>query len=182
MKPTIRVSLVLLLLFSFFICSISQPAYALAKDPKAFTQGILAALNDKQVDKLLALRIPVAVPTYIPAGFQIDEVVVEKDQYTTGYTLTYKNSRGASFAIQSINDGIGSVETTRTIKGKNPFFNNGLEIGYQIEDKTSIWGEWIESRPQSTGSKKIQYYSLTAAKISLAEAMKIMKSLRYLQK
>ncbi|MEW6131177.1 MAG: DUF4367 domain-containing protein [Acidobacteriota bacterium] len=182
MKLKTHCPVILLVISIFLTAGFSQSAAAQSKDPKAFAQGILAALSDKQVGELLALRIPVAIPTYIPAGFRVDEVQIEKDQYTTGYTIRYANNRGATFAIQSADDGIGSVETVKTLKGKNPYFNNGLEVGYQVEDKTEIWGEWIENRRQASGSKKLQYYSLTASKISLQEAMKIMKSLRYLQR
>ncbi len=153
-----------------------------SKNINAFAKGSAAALKENQISRLLALRIPVAIPTYIPDGFRIAEVNIEKDKYTTGYNLHYENNRGATFVIQSADDGIGSVETNRTIKGRNPLFAGELLVGYQLEDKNSIWGEWIENKRQASGVKKNQYYSLTASKISLQEAMKIMKSLRYLEK
>jgi hypothetical protein len=36
---------------------------------------------------------------------------------------------------------IGSVETARIIKERNPFFNGEILIGFDWEDKNSIWGE-----------------------------------------
>jgi hypothetical protein len=152
------------------------------KNFAAFSKGDPAGLKEAQISRLLALRIPVAIPIYIPQGFQLEEVKIEKDQYSTGYTLHYKNNRGAKFAIQSTNEGIGSVDTVKTIKDVNPYFSGQLMIGYQAEAKTEIWGEWVENKRQVSGFKNVQYYSLLANKLPLQEAMKIMKSLRYLQK
>ena len=157
-------------------------AQNLSKNPNAFAKGGAAVLNDKQIERLLALRVPIAIPTYVPLGFQVEKVNTEKTQYSHDYSIVYKNSRGASFTIQSTDEGIGSVGTDKTIFGKTPYFNNELSIGYQEEDRTSIWGEWIENKRQASGNKKAQYYSLLASKISLQEAMKIMKSLRYLER
>ena len=55
-------------------------------------------------------------------------------------------------------------------------------IGYDLDDKNEIWGEWIENKRQANGQRKTRYYSLMASKISLQEALIIMKSLRYLEK
>ena len=96
--------------------------------------------------------------------------------------MRYGNNRGSTFAIKSADVGIGNVETARTIKGRNPFFTGEILIGFDWEDKHSIWGEWIENKRQASGVRKNPNYSLSASKISLQEAMKIMKSLRYLEK
>lgn len=154
----------------------------LTKNRIAYAKGSAAALTDKQVDRLLALRVPIAIPTYIPVGFRLEDFKAEKTQYSHDYSLEYKNNRGGTFTIQSTDEGIGSVGTVRTITGRNPYFTNELMIGYQEEDRSSIWGEWVENKRQASGVKKAQYYSLVGSKISLQEAMKIMKSLRYLEK
>lgn len=181
MKSRYLISRVLTLLGLVMLVTQLASTLAQTKNTNAFAKGSAAALNDKQIARLLGLKVPIAIPTYIPNGFRLEEVHVEKTQYSNDYSIKYKNNRGATFLIQSTDEGIGSVGTDNTISGKNPYFNNELSIGYQEEDKNSIWGEWIENRRQASGSKKTQYYSLIATKISLQEAMKIMKSLRYLE-
>jgi len=173
-----------LLLLSLLI-GFAASAFAQAQ---AYTDGKAAQLSDKDKASLHKLKTAIAVPTYIPTGFQLEEVGTHTEPSAPGvcsYNLTYSKGKGKSaarFTIQAANDGIGSVDMRKEIKGRNPYFEGTIVVG--LDEDKSVFAEWIGSkRPyQPKGTKYQMFYSLTTSSLSRQEVLKIMQSLRYLKK
>lgn len=152
----------------------------------AFTDGKAAGLSQKQIGDLKKLKAAVGVPTYLPAGFKLHEAVIEEPPAPeiVGYTLTYRNSKGRTFTIQSVNDGIGDVSTPQAY-GRNPYFDGRVQAGYSMDEERSLFVSWIGSLKRYQPKDTLQQrYSLVADRgdITLREAVKVMASLRYLKR
>lgn len=181
-------SLFLLIVISMFAIQ--------AKAQGAYSDGNAAQLSDTQKQKLLALKAPVAVPTYVPNGFVLKNVTAnrtkESNFYLIDYSLEYIDTKGNTFTIDSTNDGIGDHFITKTVSGKNPYFKGTVMVGPldpeaegDSANGKSVQAEWIESlpkyNPEGASAKTVQFYALDAEGITKQEGLKIMLSLRYLK-
>ncbi|HEX4951260.1 MAG TPA: hypothetical protein VFZ34_31675 [Blastocatellia bacterium] len=151
----------------------------------AYTDGQSAQLTEARKTKLFKLKTAIAVPTYIPAGFQLEDVTTETEPSAPGvcsYFLKYGKGKGEQFVVQAANDGIGSVDMKKEIKGRNPYFEGTIVVG--LDEDKSVFAEWIGSKKpyQPKGTKYQMFCSLTTAALSRQEALKVMQSLRYLKK
>lgn len=177
LRITLRILTVVLALFS---------ATTLNAQSGAYTDGKAAGLSAEHLADLKKLNAAIALPTYLPKGFKLEKVVIEEPPAPDiiGYTVTYSNDTGKSFTIQSINDGVGDVSVP-SVYGRNPYFTNRLQAGYDMDEGTTLFVSWIESKKayQPKGSLT-QLYSLVSEKghITLRESIKIMASLRYLKR
>ncbi|HEX8474699.1 MAG TPA: hypothetical protein VF666_11745 [Pyrinomonadaceae bacterium] len=182
-------------LASFAVPCVAQNRQAQRND--AYVDGSAAKLNRTHVRKLHSLRAPIAIPTYVPAGFRIAEVTTKRDTTTArnftiiDYAISYHAPGGKSFSINSANEGIGDLflSEKKLLKGTNPFFENPIEVGYLDDDtdgepEKEIASQWVSSRKRFRVRKTPdgeQVYHLRAEGITLREALKIMESLRYLK-
>jgi hypothetical protein len=191
----------IVLLLALSLASLSPVCFARGQAAAgvtvAYVDGAAAKLSIAQVQKLLLLRAPIAVPTYVPAGFRVSDVSTRRDTKTSpgfviiDYHITYAGPGGKSFSIDSANEGIGDVMLSeKTIKGSNPFFENGVEVGF-VDDEESgpgpkaVASQWVSSRRQYQLRKTeagTQMYHLESSGITQREALKIMESLRYLKR
>ena len=160
----------------------------------AYTDGKAAQLNASQSKKLKSLRTPIAVPTYVPAGYKLKDVKgkVEKlpNFWSVDYFLTYKNARGDSFVIISANEGLGDLPLWPTLYGKNPFFG-GIEVGTQdatdegkVKANAQYETDWVANKPAYVpkgARSRRQAYRLDSTALSPKEVLKVMMSLRYLE-
>lgn len=152
----------------------------------AYTDGKAAGLSSDQIADLKKLNAAIAVPTFLPKGFTLEGVEIGEPPADgiVGYSITYSNTAGKSFTLQSINDGVGDVSIPKVF-GRNPYFRNRLASGYDMDDGKTLFVSWIESKksyePKGTVT---QLYSLVSEKghITLQESIKIMASLRYLKR
>jgi len=170
--------ILLLLVFTAFA--------SVAVAQRAYTDGKAAGLTSEQIAELKGLNAAVGVPTYIPAGFKLDAVVIEEPPAPeiVGYTLTYSNAKGRSFTIQSVNDGIGDVSSPQ-VYGRNSYFDGRIQAGYSMDEEKSLFVSWVGSLERYQPKNTLQqWYSLVADRgdITLREAVKVMASLRYLKR
>lgn len=168
-----------LLLLSLFI-----GINTFAQSP-AYTDGQTAQLTEAHKSKLFKLKTVIAVPTYVPAGFHLEDVTTETEPSAPGvcsYFLKYSKGKGKQFVVQAANDGIGSVDMKKEIKGRNPYFEGPIVVG--LDEDKSVFAEWIGSKKayQPKGTKYQMFYSLSTAALTRQEALKVMQSLRYLKK
>jgi hypothetical protein len=152
---------------------------------QAYSDGTAAQLSDQHRARLFKLKTAIAVPTYLPVDFLLEDVstvTVPSGPGVCSYFLKYSNGKGKSFTIQAANDGIGSVDMQKIIKGQNPYFEGVIQVG--LDEDKSVFAEWIGSKRQyqPKGTKYQMFYSLTTSSLSRQEVLKIMKSLRYLKK
>jgi hypothetical protein len=161
----------------------------------AYTDGKAAQLKASDIKKLKALRAPLAVPTYVPAGYRLKSAggKVEKigDFWSVDYGLTYENAKGDSFEVISANEGLGDLPIEAILIGKNPFFSSEIDVGTQdvTDDGKAKPGAqyetgWVENRPAyvpaGARSRRQAYRSYSTA-LSPQEVLKVMMSLRYLR-
>ena len=168
----------------FFVLSLFLGVNAFAQS-SAYTDGQAAQLSETHKAKLLKLKTAIAVPTYVPSGFQLEDVTTETEPSAPGvcsYFLKYRKGKGKEFVIQAANDGIGSVDMRKEIKGKNPYFEGTIVVG--LEEDNTVFAEWVGSKKlyQPKGTKYQMFYSLMTPALTRQEVLKIMQSLRYFKK
>ncbi len=160
-------------------------------DDAAFTDGKSALLSAEQIKNLKKLKAAVAVPTYIPAGYQLKAVEIqEPEAHIVAFSIVYENEKGKSFQIQSNNEALGDMAVRREISGQSVYFADTTQesaeffTGRDENNAETVASEWLCSleKYQPKGSLISQCFQLLSdANISPDEAMKIMKSLRYLK-
>jgi hypothetical protein len=169
---------------TLFVLSLLLGGTAFAQS-SAYTDGQAAQLTEAHKTKLFKLKTVLAVPTYVPVGFRLVEVTTETEPSAPGvcsYFLRYRAGKGKQFVVQAANDGIGSVDMQKEIKGRNPYFEGEIVVG--LDEDKSVFAEWIGSKKpyQPKGTKHQMFYSLTTSALTRQEVLKIMQSLRYLKK
>jgi hypothetical protein len=161
----------------------------------AYTDGKAAQLKASDIKKLKALRAPIAVPTYVPAGYKLKDAGGRVEMigkfWSVDYWVTYENAKGDSFDITSSNEGLGDVPLYGFLYGKNPFFEGEIEVGMQDEVEKSKQAlmlgcetGWIENKrtyvPAGARSRR-QAYRMDSTALSAKEVLKVMEALRYLR-
>jgi hypothetical protein len=160
----------------------------------AYTDGKAAQLKDADIKKLKALRAPIAVPTYLPAGYNLKTADGKSESiekfWIVDYGLTYENAEGDSFSILSANEGLGDLPGEVVLSGKNPFFGE-IEVGTQdltedgkVKPDATYETGWVENKrayiPAGARSRQ-QAYRITSTALPPKEVLKVMQSLRYLR-
>lgn len=168
----------------FWLALLPCLSFSLFAQPQAFSDGTAAQLTEQHKAKLATLKTAIAVPTFIPAGYKLTDVTIETVESAPGvgfYNLIYSKGK-KEFRIQAANDGIGSVDTQKNIKGRNPYFEGTITVG--IDEDKSVFAEWIGSKRQfqPKGMKFQMFYSLQSKSIMRQEALQVMQSLRYLKR
>ena len=159
----------------------------------AFSDGKAALLPDSEIRSLKTVKAAVAVPTYLPTGFTLKKIAVEKtEQDIVNFSIFYADAKGKSFQIQSTNEGLGDMAVKRELKIINPYFmdtaqeNAEFYTGHDENDAKTIASEWLCSakKYQPKMANGAQCFQLLSDSKSLSpdEAMKIMQSLRYLKR
>ena len=104
-----------------------------------------------------------AIPSYIPKGFELEKVLVKVERNTefggVGYTLFYRrydsnSNKDFCFAIESTNGGIGDLPSgTRSFPINSPVFGKTtLEYGkYGQAEKPTLLSNWL-------GGEKGRFY------------------------
>ena len=190
-KRLISKRLFLWLLCLFIIAEIrGQSGQVHAQGP--YTDGQDAYLTSSDINKLRALKAPIAVPTYIPIGFKLENIICEGEElgdfWSVEYVLKYSNGKGSFFEIRSINE-LGDPFVVPVLRGKNPFFGGTIKVGHRDPSlldtrRHEIGSDWIFSKRRYVppGARSIgQGYRLAGEGLSIREALKIMVSLRYMR-
>lgn len=172
------------IIVAIWLSLLSCLSVSLFAQAQAFADGTVAQLTEQHKIRLAKLKTALAIPTFIPAGYKLTDVTTETVESAPGvgfYNLVYSKGK-KEFRIQAANDGIGSVDTQKNIKGRNPYFAGTITVG--IDEDKSIFAEWIGSKRQfqPKGMKFQMFYSLQSKSITRQEALKVMQSLRYLQR
>lgn len=158
----------------------------------AYTDG-KSALPDAEIRSLKTVKAAVAVPTYLPAGFTLQKIVVPRtEQHIVIISMFYADASGKNFQIQSTNEGLGDMAVKREVKINNAYFLDTAQesaefyAGHDENDANTVASEWLCSakKYQPKASKYAQCFQLMsdAKSLSPSEAMKIMQSLRYLKR
>lgn len=78
-------------------------------------QAFLALLTPEQTAALRALQVPIVVPTAIPAGFAVSQVITEPagaDLGDPNYQLLYRGPDDRCFVVEYAAGGVGDIPAT----------------------------------------------------------------------
>ncbi|MFM9265518.1 hypothetical protein [Tychonema sp. BBK16] len=165
-------------------------------------QGKLLAntqLSDKQTNQLKSLGSKVAIPSYVPAGFQVASVEVKPcpsgvRRFCPEYAIIYRSSNNSCFAIESTGGGVGdmpSANLERSYPVNNSILGKSEVLKYRKGDRLSgptLIGSWMGEGPfyRFTGAGSRFLLGTTPTElsnckdISPQEAVRVSESLRYL--
>ncbi len=94
--------------------------------------SFLAQLQPDVNAELLALGIPVAIPTYLPSGFDLVayEVGTEPEGAAAGpyYALTYRNAESQCFTIEATSGGVGGPVLEKRRPIESPLFGSSYVL------------------------------------------------------
>lgn len=156
-------------------------------------------LSDKQTNQLKSLGSKVAIPSYIPAGFQVASVQVKPcpsgvRRFCPNYAIIYRNSNNSCFAIESTGGGIGDMpsdDLEQEYAVNNPILGKSALLKYRKNPRLSgptLTGSWMGQGPfyrfTGAGSRLFLNTALpelsNCSDISPQEAVRVWESLRYL--
>jgi len=162
--------------------------------PGAFLAQLQPAVNAD----LLALDIPIAIPTYLPPGFDLAayDVGTRADGADAGpyYALVYHNAESQCFAIEASSGGVGSPILENRFPIESPIFgSNAVLYSGQLKalnapataatpDLVSDWlpGEVARYRYIGARLTMATYEQPACTDVPAEEAVKIIESLAYL--
>lgn len=172
------------------------------KAQRSPNQGQLLAnaqLSDKQTNQLKSLGVKIAIPSYVPAGFQVASVQVKPcpsgvRRFCPDYAITYRNSNNSCFAIESAGGGIGGlppVDLQQEYPVNNPILGKSVVLKYpksRVPSGLTLIGDWMGKGPfyrfTGAGSRLVIGTAVTelsnCSDISPQEAVRVSESLRYL--
>ncbi|WP_155969156.1 hypothetical protein [Kamptonema formosum] len=155
--------------------------------------GEAAKLSPTQVEQLLALsknnakgmNFRIIVPTYIPAGFEVDslEILDEPDRpfAKTQYILKYRNHNNFCFYIEGYHGPVGHAPSYHhTIEVDSPALGKViLEITYF--DKVSTYAYTIGLLKQDEQTFQLWHFYTCDETINIEEAIKMVQSFQDLK-
>jgi len=158
-----------------------------------------AQLSDRQTNQLKSLGTKVAIPSYIPAGFQVASVQVKPcpsgvRRFCPNYAIIYRNPNNSCFAIESTGGGIGdmpSADLEQEYAVNNSILGTSAVLKYRKNPRLSgptLTGSWMGKGPfyRFTGAGSRLFLDTPTPElsnckdISPQEAVRVWESLRYL--
>ena len=115
-----------------------------------YTDGKTAMLSAANIQKLAAVKAAVAVPTFLPAGYKVKKVWIQKPEgHIVAFSIRYENAAGKYFTIESNNEALGDMAVKREVKGESSLFKdsaqeNGIfHAGHDENDAKTVASEWL---------------------------------------
>ncbi|MCU0545563.1 MAG: hypothetical protein MUE44_25900 [Oscillatoriaceae cyanobacterium Prado104] len=152
-------------------------------------------LSQTQINQLKSLGVKIAIPSYIPAGFQVASVQVKPcpsgiRRFCPDYAIIYRNSNNSCFAIESTGGGIGDMPSDNLEQSypvNNPILGKSALLNYRKNSRFSgpiLTGSWMGKGPfyrfTGAGSRLVNAELSNCSDISPQEAVRVWESLRYL--
>jgi hypothetical protein len=149
--------------------------------------------------ELAALEIPIAVPTYLPDGFDLVDYATGTTAAGPGggpfYWLVYRDDKSRCFAVEYTSGGIGGVGLSQQLTIESSIFGSGYVLHSGQNDGSGLQAELPESDLFSDWMQGDQgFYRLIGAQLTMQtygqkgcqdmpaeEAVKVIESLTYLQ-
>ena len=158
-----------------------------------------AQLSEKQTNQLKSLGVNIAIPSYIPPGFQVASVLIKPcpsgvRRFCPDYAIIYRNSNNSCFAINSTGGGVGDlppVDLEQKYPVNNPILGKSVVLKYpksRVPSGLTLIGSWMGKGPfyrfTGAGSRLVIGTAVTelsnCSDISPQEAVRVSESLRYL--
>lgn len=158
----------------------------------AYTDGGSSGISAADLRSLRAIKGAVAVPTLLPAGYELKQVDIQAPEaHIIAFTLVYANAQGDAFKIESNNEALGDMAVRRQVKGTTNLFRDPAQetgvfyTGRDRSDSRTVASEWLCStkkyQPKGAIPQCFQFLSESSG-VTPAMAMKVMSSLRYLSR
>jgi len=210
MKKRLKASLLLLTAFSLsFGCSSSRNWVKAAQSenehssyaPTVFQNKAIQSVpqfSPEQIQQLRGVGIKIAVPTYIPQGFQVGSVRNTSDAHYKGYKILYRRADNTCFSIEAITGGIGDdPELEHYLSYRSQLFGDG-KLGYGKYTDSNLRQEFPQEE-MTTGWMPADnfhtFYRFNGANwenanqvkaqcnkdITTTEAIRVIESLNYLR-
>ncbi|WP_017719151.1 hypothetical protein [Kamptonema formosum] len=176
------------------LCCLSTLFISAATGSAALAQRTGTQLSPAQVQLLQSLGLRIAVPTYIPPGFEIKIVRAEILPGSAGgaprYIIFYRDSNNSCFAIEAIGGGGRNPELESSLPVSSRFFGSSYKLNYGKSAKAAnsrsyMFSDWMEKdgnfyRNACTSEGVPPASSKSACKnISPEEAVRVTESLEY---
>ncbi|MCU0517733.1 MAG: hypothetical protein MUC60_12895 [Oscillatoria sp. Prado101] len=160
----------------------------------ALAQKTGTQLTPAQVQLLQSLGIKIAVPTYLPPGFEIKivraEILPGSAGGTPRYIMFYRDSNNSCFAIEATGGGGRNPELESSLPVNSRFFGSSYKLNYGKSAKAAnsrsyMFSDWMEKdgnfyRFAGTSEEVPTASSKSACKnISPEEAVRVTESLEY---
>ncbi|MEH2160341.1 MAG: hypothetical protein V7K38_04680 [Nostoc sp.] len=170
-------------------CFIASIAAVIAQ-PKPSQINSVIKLTPTQLKILRSLGLKVALPSYVPANFRADKVLVEAGRENVDslrYLVVYQNlSADKCFAIESASGGIGDLPSgSRSYPINSPIFGKSvLELGlYGNAKQPTLLSQWLGSQNgpfyRFVGTGVVPELS-NCSNLTPQEAVKVSQSIEYL--
>lgn len=184
----------------------SEPSLA-ATTESFISIGRAAKLNPVQIKQAISLdknnsrgmEFKIAVPTYVPTGFELESFGATEDGYGPLYWIVYRNSSNLCFEISANSGGWGAVpQDYETVEVVSPAFGK-VVLEYtdfdQIRNKAYIRfkdapivrgepgkkrGYFFASPVESFEAKKSSENLAICDRINISEALKVVESIQYI--
>lgn len=153
------------------------------------TSGAIALISAKQKANLNANQLRLVAPTWIPAGFKLSSLSIEKDKDPVLRYATYRYAKGkAKITIQFASDGIGdpffdlpggdTTEPDGYVIGKNAILGE-FQLDYvKRAGLPTMWHtNWYELKQK--GHPK--YVMIFGEGLPIADGKRMIESLRWLK-
>ncbi|MFN6463456.1 MAG: hypothetical protein RMZ41_016800 [Nostoc sp. DedVER02] len=174
--------------FCVVACIIASTAAVIAQPRPSQTNSVIK-LTSTQLKVLRSLGLKVALPSYIPANFRADKVLVEAGRENVDslrYLVVYQNlSADKCFAIESTSGGIGDLPSgSRSYPINSPIFGKSvLEVGlYGNAKQPTLLSQWLGSQNgpfyRFVGTGVVPELS-NCSNLTPQEAVKVSQSIRY---
>lgn len=163
----------------------------IALNQSAVAQLSKSGLTAAQIQRLNALRVKIAVPTYLPTGFRVNRVLIEpcpegatRCRFGPQYAITYQGPNHSCFAIEAVGGGIGGPDlasklpVNSSVFGKN-FLYYGSGTGNPSPTMFSDWLRGPELFYRFAGQGATNKLA-NCNNISPQEAVRVTESLQYL--
>ncbi|MBW4495440.1 MAG: hypothetical protein KME26_20595 [Oscillatoria princeps RMCB-10] len=165
-----------------------------ATSSAALAQQTGTQLRPAQVQLLQSLGMKIAVPTYIPAGFEITilraEILPGGAGGTPRYIMFYRDSNNSCFAIEATGGAGRNPELESSLPVNSRFFGSSYKLNYGKSAKAAnsrsyMFSDWMERdgnfyRFAGTSEEVTPASSKSACKnISPEEAVRVTESLEY---
>ncbi|MBD2507764.1 hypothetical protein [Nostoc sp. ATCC 53789] len=174
--------------FCVVACIIASTSAVIAQ-PRPSQSNSVIKLTPTQLKVLRSLGLKIALPSYLPANFHADKVLVEagrENVQSLRYLVVYQNSSADKcFAIESTSGGIGDLPSgSRSYPINSPIFGKSvLEQGlYGNAKQPTLLSQWLGSQNgpfyRFVGTGVLPELS-NCSNVTPQEAVKISQSVRY---
>lgn len=146
-----------------------------------------SALTANQIQQVKLIKVPLIVPTYIPANYKLEKIQTVSSEIKNmdqgnNYSITYSDNALNKFTIETVTGGVGDLPYKEVKQVKTKF-----GVTYLYKEKNCLQSSWLQYNKnfykiisgEDCGSEYKN--DMHANALSITEAEKVMKSLTFIK-